>query len=173
MSARYYCPLPECRWTATEPEPTAEDDAKARDLTRPDNPAADPAGTVTYTMALAFALAADRMLEEHLRTHSLLEWVSAVTKLTRQAAKADTRLGQIVQHAPAILRALRFAEASSPSDVSAAPFREAREAAGWGPPPDRSARITEMLTVLADLDVENGPVSEADKQAVREEWLGS
>lgn len=55
----------------------------------------------------------------------------AYEQAREREAAANTRLGEIVQHAPAILRALRRAADSVTADEDAQPYRDALAATGW------------------------------------------
>jgi len=74
---------------------------------------------------------AEGAIKAHLETHTLLEWLTRCQHLEGQVATANTRAGEIVQHAPAILSALHLALANAEGPELARPYREALDATGW------------------------------------------
>jgi hypothetical protein len=135
-SSVWYCPL--CNWVHAQPPPD-------RSLYAPANPdmvigaygpaydaiAALPLDSGIEAVLSAWLAEAETAIEAHLPAHSLLEWVTEVVRLKDSEAAANRRGGEIVQHAPAILAALKLAEENAATAELARPYREALDATGW------------------------------------------
>lgn len=134
---RLYCPLSFCTWVWDRPllAPAEVPATRTRAFwsALAGAPAGDdPFGHSAFTHLLAHMLAADAEVEKHLKTHTLLEWLTEVTRLQADAAAATGRLGEIVQHAPAILRSLELAANRAVfSGEDPQPYRDALAATGW------------------------------------------
>lgn len=77
-SVRYECPIGECPWTMDHPGPDA---AEGRGRTIEE---------IAFSAMRAHLLRAEAALREHLESHSLIEWVREVVRLSQQAAGTVT-----------------------------------------------------------------------------------
>ena len=80
-STVWHCPLSSCEWMYAQPAPGTE-------IAETPSAPAGSAGTlseaieqVAFAAVMDWYLGAERVLEVHLRTHSLLEWVQEVQRL--------------------------------------------------------------------------------------------
>jgi hypothetical protein len=133
-SSVWYCPL--CNWVHAQPPPFAyAAPVNPAMVVGPHGPAFEALAELTREIEgepLAdWYAAADKVIEAHVSTHPLIEWIREVMRLREQLAAANTRGGEIVQHAPAILAALKLAEQNATTPELAAPYREALDATGW------------------------------------------
>lgn len=116
-TTRYLCPLSTCEWHHDEPDPTADELLQIIHNPAVDDPAYDPAmryrtGTelaaepVTYTgfadlvaplvqrAMLQRVARIEALIEAHVSTHSVLEWMREVQRLNGLLAAATTPTDQ-------------------------------------------------------------------------------
>lgn len=96
-AVRLYCPLPECSWACDEPPPDPGA-APVPGSGAPDGVAAAIGAHVTG-MLIRQATAAEALVKSHLETHSLLEWVTEINRMTGLmglvALELGGRIGQL------------------------------------------------------------------------------
>jgi len=153
-STVYSCPLPECGWTLNPDDPDPASAAVATAALK---------GSVSHTpgeMMTAIAKAIDKALEAHLSTHTTLEWVREIARLSGIVGKVAAELADDGRIGRSLLTGARATRAN----LAREECLDLLDLSG------ERRRLHNLTSSVADLEAEHGPASAEELAAIREEW---